>query len=232
MPGWQVQGARHPRAGTVTRLLVAMLFPLAGASNLEDAQHADEKRPTPPATNESVDAWTVGESPVGGLVGSKHDFTQSGARPRGLCLSCHARHPGSSRARLLDKQSATTQPSYPYPAAGVELDSASLLCLGCHDGTIAGAMYLASDTLALTQPGRASRTGVAPVRTHPVGVKYPTANPRFNPLTAVIADGRIKLPDGRVGCTSCHDPHNTQRHSKMLVTPNEDGRLCLSCHRF
>jgi predicted CXXCH cytochrome family protein len=48
----------------------------------------------------------------------------------------------------------------------------------------------------------------------------------------VTADGRIKLPDGRIQCTTCHDPHNTQRHAGMLVISNDRSRLCLACHRL
>ena len=46
------------------------------------------------------------------------------------------------------------------------------------------------------------------------------------------ADGAVKLPDGRIQCISCHDPHNTGRHAGMLVKSDHRSNLCLTCHRL
>jgi predicted CXXCH cytochrome family protein len=68
---------------------------------------------------------------------------------------------------------------------------------------------------------------------HPIGIAYPIADPRYHPVASLSApDSRIPLPDGRVQCISCHDPHNTGRHPAMLVRSNRGSGLCLSCHRL
>ncbi|HXG57533.1 MAG TPA: cytochrome c3 family protein [Thermoanaerobaculia bacterium] len=37
------------------------------------------------------------------------------------------------------------------------------------------------------------------------------------------------LVDGRIECTSCHNPHATETRS-MLRIDNTGSRLCLACH--
>jgi predicted CXXCH cytochrome family protein len=46
----------------------------------------------------------------------------------------------------------------------------------------------------------------------------------------VTKTGRVRLPDGRIECVSCHDPHNTAGIDKLLVMSNRRSALCLTCH--
>ncbi|MBN4058944.1 cytochrome c3 family protein [bacterium AH-315-J04] len=39
------------------------------------------------------------------------------------------------------------------------------------------------------------------------------------------------MPNGRVECTSCHDPHNQSGAPYMLVKSNARSALCLTCHK-
>lgn len=167
-----------------------------------------------------------------GIVGSAHDFTQGGGQPLDLCTPCHTPHIAAGRAPLLDKRPQTLVAVRPYQALGVVLDDSSLLCLSCHDGVIASDVF--SFAHATTAPGRlgTSWVGTGTLQSHPVGVAYPLANPKYVPVSGVTGDGRIPLPEGRVQCISCHDPHNTHRHRGMLVSTNDGSRLCLSCHRI
>ena len=66
---------------------------------------------------------------------------------------------------------------------------------------------------------------------HPVGVEYPQFDKGYRPLIAVVASGTVTLPDGKVECTSCHDPHDMSDEDYMLVTSNARSALCLICHR-
>jgi len=120
----------------------------------------------------------------------------------------------------------------PFADYAFELDGASLLCLSCHDGVVASDVFTSSHATQLASQSGNSRLGYDGLQGHPVGVTYPVGNPKYHPAAAVTADGRIKLPDGRVQCTSCHDPHNRGGHKGLLVKSDERSRLCLSCHRL
>ncbi len=187
--------------------------------------------PTPQSRSVSGAGWSA-ERLSAGLVGSKHDFTAGGRFGRDLCLPCHTPHvPGAVRPRL-DRRAAATQPIRPYQTPGVVLNDASLLCLSCHDGIIAPDVFDGAHALGWGELAARSFVPVNRLTSHPIGVRYPVNDPRFEPPERVTGDGKIRLPDGRVQCTSCHDPHNTGRHEGMLRKSNRRSRLCLSCHRI
>lgn len=167
-----------------------------------------------------------------GLVGSSHDFRQAGGEAMDLCSACHTPHIAVGRAPLLDKRPQTMAAVRPYQARGVELDDSTLLCLSCHDGVMASDVFSYAHATRSPTPLGTSWIGSGSLTSHPIGVKYPAADPTYNAAAAVTADGRIKLPNGRVQCISCHDPHNTHRVRGMLVNSNEGSRLCLSCHHL
>lgn len=221
------------RTSRVLYLAFVGLFVFIAACN----DPATSERPVQPKVN-SASASALGEEPqldqrfVSGLIGSKHDFSQSGHQPADLCLSCHSPHIAELSAPLLDRRPATTQPFRPYEALDVELDSASLLCLSCHDGVIASDVYSGGHAASLAHQLGSSQFGARTLSSHPIGVKYPLAEPKYRAISLVKSDGRIVLPEGRVQCISCHDPHNTARNRGMLVKSNAGSRLCLSCHRL
>lgn len=168
----------------------------------------------------------------GGIVGSKHDFTDGGRLPGDLCTPCHTPHITARQAPLLSERVPGGTRLRPYQTPAGQLDAASLVCLTCHDGIIAPDVYAGPHAMRWSdRTGRVS-PGSARLTSHPVGVLYPASDPSYHSPAAVTADGRIRLPGGRVQCTSCHDPHNTQGHPGMLVRSNERSRLCLSCHRL
>ncbi len=167
-----------------------------------------------------------------GLVGSAHDFRQEDGRPLDLCTPCHTPHIAAGRAPLLDKRPQDLVSLRPYQALGVELDDSSLLCLSCHDGVMASDVFSFAHATHSPVPLGTSWIGTGSLSSHPVGVRYPLAQDTYHPESAVTSDGRIKLPDGRVQCISCHDPHNTHRYRGMLVRSNDGSRLCLACHRL
>ncbi|MHC4235770.1 MAG: cytochrome c3 family protein, partial [Planctomycetota bacterium] len=67
---------------------------------------------------------------------------------------------------------------------------------------------------------------------HPVGARYPTGDRKFQPLSRVEQFDRIRLFDGKVECSSCHDPHDSYDQPYLLVMPNDESQLCMSCHRL
>jgi predicted CXXCH cytochrome family protein len=166
---------------------------------------------------------------VSGLIGSKHDFTQNGRLGRDLCLPCHTPHLASAPTPRFDRRPETTLPLRPYDAPGIELTGWSLLCLGCHDGVTAPDVYSSAHALIADDALGNSRLGTTGLRSHPVGIVYPANGEGYHPRAAVEAAGLL-LPDGRIQCTTCHDAHNTHRHSGMLKISNQQSRLCLTCH--
>jgi predicted CXXCH cytochrome family protein len=66
-------------------------------------------------------------------------------------------------------------------------------------------------------------------RDHPIGVPIPQDRREYRSSAMVAASG-IPLPEGRVECVSCHDPHNQQGLDDLLVKSNRRSALCLTCH--
>ncbi len=168
----------------------------------------------------------------GGLLGSKHDFTQDGGATRDLCLPCHTPHLTAAEAPLLTRRAAPPQRAQKYGALGIELSAASLLCLGCHDGVAAPDVFTGPHAMSwMDASGGGSRVRKSRITSHPVGIAYCDGVDGYAGSSAVVAAG-LPLPEGRIQCTTCHDPHNTHRHPGMLVISNERSRLCLACHQL
>lgn len=167
-----------------------------------------------------------------GIVGSAHDFSARGRVPADLCLPCHTPHITAAEAPLMLTAAAAGGSTRSYQTRAGELDAASLVCLSCHDGSVARDVYAGTHAMTWSD---GSAGGVGPGRTrvvnHPVGVRYPDGRSDYRSAAAVAASG-LALPNGRIQCTTCHDPHNTHRHPGMLVISNDRSRLCLSCHRL
>lgn len=170
----------------------------------------------------------------GGVEGSKHDFSRKEWSGGDACQACHSPQRGEPPAAApLWDQNADLNRTFGTPlsrsqAAGL----GTVLCLRCHDGTIA------RDTIADTtrarftnkeHPGLFSAGHGA--GNHPVGVEYPGSNRAYRPAPSVIATGTVTLPNGNVECISCHDPHDMSGERHMLVTSNARSALCLTCHR-
>jgi predicted CXXCH cytochrome family protein len=125
----------------------------------------------------------------------------------------------------------------------------SLICLSCHDGTIAvnslnnvpgpggAGTYGTPGGAGLDGVGRLSSSSHAYVGTdlsddHPVGITYDsTQDTNFQPKTGNGQSYPDKLlSDGLyVECTSCHNPHD-DTYSDFLIESNASSALCLRCH--
>lgn len=108
----------------------------------------------------------------------------------------------------------------------------SRLCLGCHDGTLASNVinrdfYAFGANSKGVPPGHFDRNS-----DHPVGIDYRLAQLRSRGRLKdpSMLDPAIKLEDGYVSCTSCHNPNSPLR--ARLVMSNSGSRLCFSCHNL
>jgi hypothetical protein len=129
-----------------------------------------------PAQDPPAKAADAGLDPLArGIVGTPHDFSAAGQVARDLCLPCHTPHITAAQAPLLVQRPAAVEATRAYGTSAGELNAASLVCLSCHDGTIARDVYAGTHAMTWAE---LSAVGVAAGRTrltnHPVGTRYPT----------------------------------------------------------
>lgn len=169
-----------------------------------------------------------------GIEGSKHDFTRKEWTGGDACSACHP--PASDtppKAAPLWAQHADLNRTFGTSLVkSNEAGPGTAMCLRCHDGAIARDMFAPPPRPRYPNSERAGVFGPGHGRSdHPVGVEYPQLDLSFHPANQVIAAGTVTLPNGRVECISCHDPHNMTKEKNMLVTSNARSALCLTCHR-
>ncbi len=181
------------------------------------------------------------------VVNTVHNLSVSGpgtikasSEPE-VCIFCHTPHNSKPAGPLWnrDNPGATyvLYNSSTLQAVPGQPDGASILCLSCHDGTIALGKVV-SRTTDISFSGGITKmpAGKSNLTTdlsddHPISFLFNSA------LT--VSDGQLKDPsaisypvtlgNGKVQCTSCHDPHiNT--YNDFLVTSNRFSELCFKCH--
>lgn len=225
-------------------LWLAMAWtPLAPRPDESGARYDDEGGSTAAIArlvSEGESASAVQPEPVThairGVMGGVHDFSSLTGRVVDACSSCHVPHLQAVRPVERDGNQAVLDlfrmqgqrqvfvPGQYMPGAS------SLVCLSCHNGTVASSTIGTSH--ALLGDGLATRHSARTFafRDHPIGIPYPSGREDYRPLSALQSDGRVVLPEGRVECVSCHDPHNAAGEAKMLVMSNRRSALCLACH--
>ncbi len=185
-------------------------------------------------------------APGDGIAGSNHDFTTLGWQVSpygtanlGLCEACHAPH-GTQGKDLLWNRELPDAGTYAndlntvFDTTWGTPDGTTLLCLSCHDGTIAMDNYggLTGGTEFVptwAQIGPGTLDG-----NHPVSIDYTAAliGTELNTEASVRATNvRLYGPEGsgRVQCGSCHDVHNKATVFPDSLRADEDA-LCLACH--
>lgn len=183
-----------------------------------------------------------------GVAQTRHNLSVSGpgtvkaVTETQVCVFCHAPHNSSPSGPLWNRRSpgATYTPYSSSTMVAVPPDrptGASMLCLSCHDGTIALGELLDRAALVDMAGTVYMPTGRALLRTdlsgdHPISFEYTTAlaarrGELVNPGTLT---GAVKLDKaGQMQCTACHNPHDDP-FGKFLVMPNRGSALCLACH--
>jgi predicted CXXCH cytochrome family protein len=189
----------------------------------------------------AVGLFAVGS--MGDIVDSAHDFSEYGWSDGEICKPCHTPHhaitdvPAPLWNHELTVATYETHSGSGVPAVDA-LDPTSILCMSCHDGTVAldsfggnsGVQYIIGDELI----------GSDISDDHPVGADaiYPMVpwmndpanwegTPHGFELRDMDIDGTIERV---VSCATCHEPHNRHNNEDMLWVNNSASALCLTCH--
>jgi len=175
------------------------------------------------------------------VASTKHNLSVSGAienqnySVQSMCEFCHTPHsanpaspawirnnPGT-RYIMYDEMISSTSNIEADPSR--QPDGSSILCLSCHDGTIAP-----GNTNSTMPPGSSSILGTDLSDDHPISFVYDATlaasdgQLKYTPLFPVTLDANSK-----VQCASCHDPHN-DTYANFMVASNEFSDLCFKCH--
>ena len=193
---------------------------------------------TPPPTGDALGMHNLS-------VGSGSSVTTQGSLG---CTFCHAPHSGLGGVTPLWNQTLSAQTYTPYTSSTYKqqgnmqpiLGVTSSLCLSCHDGTVAvgqtavfGKIPMQGtmnnmDVLGTNLGGSHPFSLVLPIKDSPDLAASLVAQ-------GVTADptGAVKLVNGNVECTSCHNPHVQGTDSvaqNFLVRDSSNGQMCLACH--
>jgi len=207
-------------------------------------------------------AGTMLAQTLGGDVIGSHDLSPAGTSPikgglSGSCFYCHAPHSGlNGKAGVAQTPLWNTQlssvPSYtvygsttmvnrtnPSPPLGTD----STLCLSCHDGTVAGSPGATVAYGKIPMSGQMNSSDVLGTNlstVHPFSFYLPLqAAPDLvssltgKPPSTADTTGAVRLINGNVECTSCHNPHVQNidpNNSNFLAINNTNSALCLACH--
>lgn len=190
------------------------------------------------------------------IEGSAHDFSGEGWSHNQICLPCHTPHNAKSidingygTHRLWNHGLPAENQIYKTGEGDLPrndaLDAYSILCMGCHDGTVA------LDTFG-GQIGTNFMTGSEKLGTdltndHPVGgaaVWNPTyegtryhyrtewegvtfGNSSMGRLQKMLIGG---VEESVISCATCHEPHRRGGHSDLTRIDNTGSQMCLACH--
>jgi len=194
-------------------------------------------------------AVLLASSAHAGIATTKHNLSVSGpgtvkaTSEAEICVFCHAPHNTSPSGQLWNRRvglSYTPYTSSTRKSAAGQPNGASLLCLSCHDGTIAlgevrnraGAIGIAGGVTAL--PAGNALIGTDLSDDHPVSFVYDAslqaARGELAAPSTLVKPSKVRLDaSGRLQCTACHDPHDNT-NTKFLVVANTASALCQTCH--
>jgi predicted CXXCH cytochrome family protein len=198
------------------------------------------------------------------ISGSKHDLSTYDFGTNGsiqeICVVCHAPHNnGNAQDTLLWNRVTNTTTYTPYDSPSLDdpgtptPGATSMLCLGCHDGTVAVDSYGGATGTNFIDGQGGDFGDVAAFdanlsNDHPIGITYISGtgtiwdSEMHTPSTKTITYGSESPTTGgfvsdllysnKVECASCHDVHNTKSagNLKLLNVTNDGSTLCLSCH--
>lgn len=176
------------------------------------------------------------------IVTTKHNLSASGTGTvkatieSEVCVFCHTPHGSTPRAPLWNRDDSgntyTLYNSSTLEAVPGQPDGSSILCLSCHDGTVALGK-ISNRSTEISMSGSMSSKGNLTTDLsddHPISFTYNSS--------LVSADGELKpLPlstaeldiNSKVQCSSCHEPHN-EIYPKFLRASNEFSAICFLCH--
>ncbi len=175
------------------------------------------------------------------IVNTVHNLSVSGpgkvkaTREQKVCIFCHTTHDCVPEAPLWNRRSSgKVYVLYNSSTLNAEVgqpDGASILCLSCHDGTIAlGDVASRPMPIDMTSPLTRGNFSTDLSGDHPISFVYDASlaaadgQLKTPPLSTVVLDSKSK-----VQCTSCHDPHKNE-YTDFLRVSNEYSGLCMRCH--
>ena len=181
------------------------------------------------------------------IVNSKHNLSVSGpgtvkaSSENEICIFCHTPHNSSPQKPLWNRQDPasnyTLYTSTTTDATIGQPDGSSVLCLSCHDGTIALGNVLSRTTPiqmiggVTTMPSGNTNLTKDMSNDHPISFVYNstlvTIDGQLNNPASLT--GLVKLENQKMQCISCHDPHKNL-FNKFLAATNEYSVLCQYCH--
>ena len=181
------------------------------------------------------------------IITTKHNLSVTGpgtvkaTTESQICIFCHTPHNSTPQQPLWNRNNPgnvySLYASSTLNALPGQPDGSSILCLSCHDGTVALGNIVSGPAITFggsvtTMPAGTTNLSTDLSNDHPVSFTY-------NSILATT-DGQLKNPvaitppvhleNNKMQCTSCHDPHNNT-NSKFLVTTSQSSSLCMSCHQ-
>ncbi|MEW8030159.1 MAG: cytochrome c3 family protein [Candidatus Thiodiazotropha sp.] len=185
---------------------------------------------------------------MAGIATTKHNMAVSGSGAiravgeRNICTFCHIPHtlsPSTSRwNRDIRGGYYTPYTSSTAVASPGQPNGSSVLCLSCHDGTIALGNVIGQESPitmlggVTTMPDGPALLGTDLSDDHPISFHYSSylSSHQGDLIDPGALTGSVKLDRrGRMQCTSCHDPHDDS-NGKFLTVENRGGALCTTCH--
>jgi len=184
------------------------------------------------------------------IVNTVHNLSVSGpgtikaSNETEICIFCHTPHNSSPRIPLWnrpDPNSGFTYTLYQSSTAQAlpeQPDGSTILCLSCHDGTIALGHVLSRENPIefgaglTTMPFGNSNLTTDLSDDHPVSFLYNSSLAATDGelVDPVVLTGPVKLTGEKLQCTSCHNPHDNTNQDFLVVT-NQFSELCLYCHQ-
>ncbi len=197
---------------------------------------------------------SAGTVSAGSILNSAHDQSSATWNTEGeICIICHTPHNGDvNQDAPLWNHDVTTATHTMYSSGSLDgaIDPTptghSLLCLSCHDGTVALDSYGGKAGATYIPPNRSVGTDLS--NDHPISITYDDTTagadgalyPPSSTTGIIIGTGadskegtlaEMMVPTGKVQCTSCHDVHNKfVQVAPLLKISNAGSALCLTCH--
>ena len=183
----------------------------------------------------------------GQIVGSAHDFSGEVWSGGSICLPCHTPHHGNTDAIApLWNHEMTSATYLLYQSTWlheptVQPGPQSVICLSCHDGTVALDSFGGNT-------GSTFISGTALIDTdlrddHPIGIKWSHQYPNLvcsnchdpygggEPVTSALPFYVDPNGDARIECMTCHDVHNEAGFTDgMLRMSSVVSEICQYCH--
>jgi predicted CXXCH cytochrome family protein len=159
-----------------------------------------------------------------------------------LCEFCHISHSANPDTPLWSRPDPTAT-YIPYSSSTAiaqpgQPTGTSLLCLSCHDGTIALGQVINRGNPISMAGGRERMTGKGLTGTdlrddHPISFEYSGNLAASNGELAAPGSisSALRLDEnGELQCTTCHDPHDSP-YPKLLHVSNVGSQICVECHQ-